>query len=231
MNNTGDRSAWLHNVAFRFKSHWWLKAPGTTLATIAFMVVYFALLEHPQFPVTAVPWTPVDRLVAFRPWAIVPYVSLWVYVSLVPMFLLLRQELLPYLSTVCLLSVIGLTIFLFWPTTVVQPAIDWRLYSSVDFLKTVAPSGNACPSMHVAFSVLTALWLQRLLKRMAAPAILRWINVIWCLFILWSTMALKQHLVLDVVAGAALALVIVVPHLYFTAASAAQAHQPLPTTD
>lgn len=215
MSQSGDRPDWVQSMAFRLKSFWWLKAVGTTVAITAFMVVYFTLLRHPQFPVTAVPWTPMDRMIEFRPWAIIPYGSLWLYISLVPALLLLRRELAPYFSTVALLSVSGLTIFLFWPTMVVQPDINWGLYPSVAFLKTVAPSGNACPSMHVAFSVLTALWLHRLFRRMAVPALIRWLNVLWCVLILWSTMALKQHLLLDVVTGSALALIIVVPHLYF----------------
>lgn len=224
MNKSGERPDWKQHVAFRFKSHWWLKALGTTMGITAFMVVYFTLLQHPQFPVTAVPWTPLDRVINFQPWAILPYGSLWLYISLVPALLLLRQELIPYFSTVCLLSICGLTIFLFWPTTVVQPDINWQLYPSVAFLKTVAPSGNACPSMHVAFSVLTALWLHQLLKRVSAPAFLRWGNMAWCVLILWSTMALKQHLLLDVVTGTALALIIVVPHLYFVSEQKTRVH-------
>src|SRR5699024_9701900 len=123
---------------------------------------------NPQFPVTAVAWTPLDHWIGFNAWAIVPYASLWFYISLVPAFLLLREAA-AYISTVLLISLIGFTIFLFWPTTVVQPDIDWALYPSVAFLKNVGEPANACPSMHVAFSVLTALWLHRLLKRVACP--------------------------------------------------------------
>lgn len=214
MNEIGRRSDWLQQLVFRFKSYGWVKAISTTAAITSFMVVYFALLRHPQFPVTAVPWTPVDRMIGFWPLAIIPYASLWLYISLLPASLL-RREFAPYFSTVVLLSLTGLTIFFFFPTTVVQPVINWQLYPAVAFLKTVAPSGNACPSMHVAFSVLTALWLDLQLKRVTAPTWVRAANVIWCLLILGSTMALKQHLLLDVVAGAALALIIVGPHLYF----------------
>jgi membrane-associated phospholipid phosphatase len=205
---------WLPQAAARLKSYWLLKMVGTTVAITAFMVVYFTLLQHPQFAVTAVPWTPLDRWIEFHAWGIGPYVSLWVYVSLVPALLVLRQEAPAYLSAVLLLSLIGFTIFLFWPTTVIQPDINWRLYPSVGFLKDAAPSGNACPSMHVAFSVLSALWLHRLLQRMGSPAFVRWINAGWCLLILWSTLALKQHLVLDVASGTALGMGVALPHLY-----------------
>lgn len=207
------RDFW-RQLIFRLKSNWLLKALGTPTAIAAFMVVYFALMKHPQFPVTTIPWTPLDRLIEFRSWSIIPYASLWLYISLVPALLLLRRELVPYLSAVLLLSLTGFTIFLFWPTVIVQPDVDWRLYPFVRFLKAVGSAGNACPSMHVAFSVLTALWLHRLFKRMAAPVMAYWVNGAWCVLILWSTLALKQHLALDVVAGAAAGLAVAVPHLF-----------------
>lgn len=219
MNNTQTRSAWQQEVLFRLKSHWFLKMIGITTCITSFMVVYFALLNHPQFPVTAVPWTPLDRMIGFHPWAIVPYASLWLYISLVPALLLFSEELPAYFSTISIQSLIGFTIFFFWPTTVVQPDINWDLYPYVGLLKTVAPSGNACPSMHVAFSVLTVFWMHRLLTKMNAPSVLRGLNIIWCLLILWSTMSLKQHLILDVVSGTALALIITLPHLYLFAAT------------
>lgn len=231
MIEAGNRSDWLQQAAFRFKSHWLLKMVGTPIAITAFMGVYFALLRHPQFPVTAIPWTPLDQMIAFRPWALFPYASLWLYISLVPAFLLLRRELAPYLSALVLLSVSGFTIFLFWPTTVVQPNVDWDLYPMVAFLKTVAPSGNACPSMHIAFAVLTALWLHRLLKRMEAPCVLSWINGGWCLLIFWSTLALKQHLALDVAGGVVLGLAVAVPHLVVLSKPNAVSGHPVPTSD
>lgn len=231
MIEAGHRPGWLQQAVFRFKSHWLLKMLGTTGAITTFMMVYFVLLRHPLFPVTTIPLTPLDRLIEFRPWSIVPYVSLWLYISLVPALLLVRRELAPYLSAVILLSLIGFAIFLFWPTVVPQPDVDWSLPPSVAFLKSMDASGNACPSMHVAFSVLTALWLRRLLKRMGAPIVLHGVNMGWCLLIVWSTLAIKQHLALDMEAGAALGLAVAVPHLYFLSEPDTDSGHPVPTTD
>lgn len=227
----GHRHVFMRQAAFRFKSHWLLKTLGTPMAIAAFMLVYFYLMKHPQFPVNTIPWTPLDHLIEFQPWSIVPYASLWLYISLVPALLLLRHELAPYLSSVLLLSLIGFAIFLFWPTTIEQPNLDWGLYPVVAFLKTMDSSGNACPSMHVAFSVLTALWLFRLLKRMSAPTTLHGVNVGWCLLILWSTLALKQHLAIDVAGGVALGLVVVVPHVCLLSEPDRHCSQAVPAVD
>jgi membrane-associated phospholipid phosphatase len=102
------------------------------------------------------------------------------------------------------LSVIGLGIFLFWPTAVPPPEVDWSLHSAFAFLRSVDASGNACPSLHVAFAVFTAVWFERLLRQMGAGRLVRALNWLWCLGILYSTVAIRQHVSLDVLAGAAL---------------------------
>lgn len=195
---------WLHQAALRFKWYWPFKAAGTPAAIAAFMYVYFLLLRHPLFPVTVMPLTGLDRLIGFEPWGIVPYASLWLYVSLVPALLYTRRELLPYLGAAAILSVIGFAIFLFWPTAVPRPDVDWARYPSVAFLKSVDASGNACPSLHVAFAVLSCLWLERVLGKVRAPLWVRGLNAGWCVLIAYSTLAIKQHVSLDVLAGAGL---------------------------
>jgi membrane-associated phospholipid phosphatase len=203
-----EKTGWLKQAVFRIKTFWLLKMLGTTSYMALFMVCYFWLLRHPLFPVTAVPLTGLDRLIPFQPWSIVPYVSLWLYISLVPLLFNTWRELAPYLGAVTLLSLAGFVIFLFWPTTIPKPDIDWSQYPSVAFLKSVDASGNACPSLHVAFAVLSGVWLQSLLKQMGAPLVMHLFNFCWCLLIAYSTLAIKQHVALDLEAGAALGLCI-----------------------
>lgn len=205
---------WWPQAVMRFKSQWMIKSVGTTGGIAAFMWAYFWLLRHPVFPVTVMPLTWVDRLIGFQSWSLVPYASLWIYISLVPGLLNLRREMAPYLSAVALLSLTGFAIFLFWPTAVPRPDVDWAHYPSIQFLKTVDTSGNACPSLHVAFSVMTALWLHRILKQLNAPGLPRLLNVFWCGLIAYSTMATKQHVMVDVETGAILGWVVGTLHLY-----------------
>src|SRR5262249_23463839 len=71
-------------------------------------------------------------------------------------------------------------------------------------LRRVDSTGNACPSMHVAAAVFTVIRVHDVLARAYAPRWLKWVNVLWCLLIVYSTLAVKQHVVLDAVAGALL---------------------------
>ena len=74
-------------------------------------------------------------------------------------------------------------------------------------------AGNACPSLHVATAVFSAIWIERLLRDVRAPWPLRCFNWAWVLLIVHSTLAIKQHVVLDAVAGVALALLMALPSL------------------
>ena len=137
---------------------------GTTLVMTLFFIAYFVVLHHPLFPVTTMPFTAIDRLIRFRPEALPLYLSLWLYVSLVPALLIDRRELVSYALATAGISVVGLGIFLLWPTTVFWPDADWSQHPAFAFLQSVDASGNACPSLHVAFAVFTAVWLRRLLR-------------------------------------------------------------------
>ena len=181
----------------------------------AFMTVYFWLLRHPLFPVTVVPLTGLDRLISFQPWSLVLYASLWLYLSIVPLLLYTRSEWIPYLSAITLLSLIGFGIFFFWPTAIPRPDIDWTQYPAIDFLKSVDASGNACPSLHVAFAVMNVIWLHRLLKELGTPVILRVLNGCWCAGIVYSTLATKQHVAIDVEMGLLLGSVVAIANLLF----------------
>lgn len=192
---------------------WPAKFIGTTLGMTVFFVVYFWLLHHPQFPITIMPLTAVDRLITFRPEALLLYVSLWFYVSLPPALLTDRRELWSYLMAATLLCVIGCAFFLFWPTAVPVFPLDSPRDSFFSILQRVDASGNACPSLHVAFAVFTACWMHRLLREMNAGALARAANWLWCVGILYSTIATRQHVAIDVAAGALLGAVVAMGHL------------------
>jgi membrane-associated phospholipid phosphatase len=77
-------------------------------------------------------------------------------------------------------------------------------------------SGNACPSLHVAYAVFTACWLHRQLLDFKAGRLPRLLNYLWCAAIIHSTMAIHQHVAWDVLAGALLGGAVVWPHLLWT---------------
>ena len=204
---------WMQQAAQRAGRHTFARLVIVTVAISVFMVGYFILLRHPLFPVTLVPVTALDRTIAFQPWSLLPYASLWLYISCAPMLLTGRRQYWLYGSSMVSLAAAGFAIFLFWPTAVPAPDVDWSRYPYVAFLKAVDAAGNACPSLHVAYAVMTALWLQRLLGDIGAPGWIKALNWTWCLVIGYSTLAIKQHLALDLVAGALLGAAFTWPHL------------------
>jgi membrane-associated phospholipid phosphatase len=162
------------------------------------------VLHHPFTTPTLMPLTALDRWVAFEPAALPLYFSLWVYVALAPALLDSGRGLAAYGLATLAISVVGFGIFMAWPTAVPPAAIDWSAHPSIAFLKDLDLAANACPSMHVAFAVLTGIWLDRLLREMHSRGWLLGLNWAWCAGILYSTVATRQHVVLDVLAGGVL---------------------------
>lgn len=196
--------AWYQQIAMAMRCHIVLKTIGIPLFIALFFTAYLYLLKHPAFPTTIMPFTVLDSWFSYQPLAMPLYVSLWVYVSLPPGLLATRRELYVYaagMSTTCL---IGLVIFYFWPTAVPLAHIDWTLHPGVDYLKSIDAAGNACPSLHVATASYSAIWLNVVLRRVGAPPWLWLVNWVWGAGILYSTLATRQHVVVDVLAGLAL---------------------------
>jgi membrane-associated phospholipid phosphatase len=199
-----SQPGWLRQCVARLTLFWPLKMIGTTLGMTFFFMAYFWVLRHPFGSPVVMPLTSLDRRIGFCPAALPLYVSLWVYVSLAPALLNTRRELFFVGVAALAMSVTGLGIFLLWPTTIPPAAIDWTHHSAFAFLKTVDASGNACPSLHVAFALFAAVWIARVLRQTGAGWLPHALNCVWCLGIFYSTVATGQHVVFDVLAGVAL---------------------------
>ena len=195
---------WHLQIFTRMKSHFVFKTVSITIFMWAFFAGYIYLLKNPVFPVTMMPLTMLDITVGFKPATLFLYVSLWLYVTLPPGLQATRGELIYYGLAIGILCVAGLTCFLFWPTAVPAANIDWQQSFGFSLLKGVDAAGNACPSLHVATAVFSAMWLNRVLLEVGAPASVRIFNWVWCAGIVYSTLATKQHVAVDMVAGALL---------------------------
>lgn len=204
LNENSQQMPWYRQVAAVMPRHMYLKGIGTTLFIGLFFGAYFYLLKGPAYATTVMPLTLLDRLIGFQPLALPMYISLWVYVSIPPALLATRRELYGYGLAMAGTCLAALVVFYFWPTAVPAANIDWARYPDVDFLKNMDASGNACPSLHVVTAVFSGIWLHHLLRRFGAP---RWIlvcNWVWCVGIVYSTLATRQHVAVDVLAGLAL---------------------------
>jgi membrane-associated phospholipid phosphatase len=188
-------------IATLIFTHFWFKMFGTMGFTLVFFAAYLYLLKHPAFPVSVMPITWPDRLVDFQPVALPVYLSLWAYVSLPPVLMQTPREIVRYGWRIGSLCLAGLVVFYFWPNAVPPANIDWTRHSGVAFLKSVDTAGNACPSLHVATSMFSALWLHWRMREMGLSPLAMLLNIAWCIGIAYSTMAVKQHVAIDVLAG------------------------------
>jgi len=203
-NGRSPALGWAAAIWLRARRLFLLKLFGITAVILLFFVGYFHVLRHPVHPVTTMPLTALDALIPFQPSMLVPYLSLWFYVGIAPGLQLTVRQLLTYAVWAIGLGLTGLGVFYLWPTAVPPLAVDVTDAMGFGLLRGLDASGNACPSMHVAFAVFSALWLAQVLKSLRVPAGLRALNLGWLLAIAWSTVAIRQHVVLDVVAGALL---------------------------
>lgn len=198
---------WVDALAMRLRHRFGMKLLGTTVVTWIFMLGYLYLLSHPQGPVTTVPLTAIDEAVAFDPRWMPVYLSLWLYAGSAPGLLLGGRTLAIYTSWISALCFAGLVIFYVWPTQSPVSAPSGVDFPGFALIRGVDSSGNACPSMHVAAALFTACASHVTLRQIDAPGWLKVLNGSWCAAIMYSTLAIKQHVVWDVVAGALLALV------------------------
>lgn len=181
-----------------------LKIVGVTLWNWAFFVGYFHTLRNPAFPVTAMPLTAVDHAIAFQPDWLVAYLTLWFYVGIAPGLMLRLRDMLVYGAWAGALCLTGLAFFYFWPTAVPAYPVDVVQHPGFALLQGVDAAGNACPSMHVASAAFSAPWIDRVLRQAGAPRMLRLLNLLWFVAIAYSTLAVKQHVLLDLLGGLAL---------------------------
>ncbi len=197
----------------RLRTRTLAKMLATMLGIGAFFIAYFWVLRHPFSPPVLMPVMALDRLVGFEPAFLPLYFSLWFYVSIAPALLASGRELAGYGAATGAISVIGFGVFMRWPTAAPPFAPTGPVPDGMQFLKDVDLAANACPSLHVAFAVFTALWLARILREMRTGALLHGLNVLWCAGILYSTLATRQHVLLDVLAGALLGAAVAWVHM------------------
>lgn len=201
-------TTWYTVLGRRIATLWVLKMIGTTLGISGFFFLYFWVMHNPPSEPTVMPLTRLDHWVGVSDDAMVLYGSLWFYISLAPAFAKDKAELWACARDAAAMAAIGLVVFWVFPTTVPAFPVDWAQYPALQFLKATDVGGNAFPSLHVAFAVFTAVLLRRQLRSVQAPAWVQVLNMLWAFGIVYSTLATRQHVLLDVLGGTLLAAVV-----------------------
>ncbi len=229
---SGEALPWTAEIALRMRRLFLLKLVGTIAFTWLFFIGYFQLLRHPTQPPITMPLTALDLLIPFQPYTLAAYLSLWFYIGVAPGLQRNFAELVVFGLWEAALCLSGLAVFYILPTAVPTLTFDVSSFPGFAMLQGVDATGNAFPSMHVAVAIFTAVHVEDVLRRARVPGVLRLANIAWFVAIAWSTLAVRQHVVLDVIGGAMLGLAFAVPSLRWrprTDASMARA-MPLPTS-
>jgi len=210
---TGSQPRWAAELGMRARRSFVLTLIGTTVFIGLFFIGYFYVQRHPVNTPIMMPVTPLDLMIPFQPYALLAYVSLWIYVGAGPGLQRTFTELAVYTLWIGGLCITGLAIFYFWPTQTPPLSLDSSTLSAFAVLHRLDKAGNACPSMHVAVAIFTLGRIDEVLRSTRSPLWLRLVNAAWFVVIAYSTLAVKQHVVLDVAAGALLGLAFLVPSL------------------
>jgi len=191
-------------LAALFRRHWRLKLWILVLLPVGLTLPFRALEVWTVFPVRIYPQIWLDRMIPFLPAAAWLYLSCFVYLGIAGLLVAKRRECWRYCWIMGGMAFVASLIFLLHPTAVPpRPVVTDQPYALVI---AADDTGNACPSLHVAFSVFAAVVAHDWLARFRARRGLRVLAWIWALAVSLSTIAVRQHLAIDVFWGALLGL-------------------------
>jgi len=168
---------------------------------------YFLLQQADALPGSGMLATPLDLRIAFEPRWIWAYASLALLVPLSPLLATSRDGLVRYARGLAWLCVASFVVFWLVPVVGPRPAATpsdglYGLIVSVD-----RPL-NSFPSLHAGLTAYSLLYAWRILREALSNRAWRLsvaLGVVWAGLILYSTLATKQHWVLDLPAGILLA--------------------------
>jgi membrane-associated phospholipid phosphatase len=170
-------------------------------------VPYFTLQRLRLLPLRQVPETAVDAAIGLWPAFLWPYLSIALLVPLAPLLARDPSDLRRYARGLALLCVPCFLIFALVPVEGPRPdlAPDHPLYR---WLVSVDRPTNSLPSLHAGLAVYSLLYAWRVLRDDLYGA-RRWgvwlAGAVWGALILVSTLATKQHWLVDLPPGALLA--------------------------
>lgn len=171
-------------------------------AAVVLMPGYLYIAAYHRGSAAHVPAIALDRALPVRPEWMLVYGSLYIFVIVLMMLVVRRWDLLRRaIQAHLFVMLLSYAVFLFYPTIASRPEVvpgdgfwAWTLRGMYD----MDPPYNCFPSLHVAYSFVTAFACYRVHRRVGIAAL------IWAALIGVSTVYTKQHYVLDAIAGAAL---------------------------
>ena len=204
----------LTQLRSRCKPHLWYQ-----LYWVIYLVWFFWLdntITQPKYIIHA----PLDDLIPFNEWFVIPYCS-WFLLLVAVTALLWWKDTASY-DKLCLMMFSGMTfcliVYMLLPNGLdLRPTVEEIGRSNpamwvLQLLWKVDASVNVCPSIHCQSTACMAIAISESKLAEERP-VLRPIALVWAALICLSTVFTKQHSVLDVVCGLAVA-VVWLPVLY-----------------
>lgn len=171
-----------------------------------FISVPYYLIQQINFTnITKMPTWKIDELIGFNSEYIWIYNSLHLFIIMVTFRYSDKKKLLQYTKGVVLIATISFAIFLIFPTEAVRPSSQNTSWF-YQFLIRIDGTTNAFPSLHVSLALFA---LYSLIKDQKNGIIGIIIYCVWCSAIIFSTLATKQHVFIDIIGGILLAFSIV----------------------
>lgn len=183
-----------------------------------FVVTHALLYEYPNaHPASApmeMPLLYVDRAMPILPWTFLVYVSDYLIGIIALILVRDPEDFQEFVRTAFFTLVICGIIFFFCPTIYPRPEYPqssiWLFEYTMHLVRTLDSPTNCFPSLHVALTSVCAWALRKQGKLVSGVAI------VWSAAIFVSTLTTKQHYLLDVVGGSAIAFsVIALDHLLY----------------
>jgi hypothetical protein len=186
---------------------WRLKVALTAIVGFTFCVPYFLIGNFPLLPVRELSLTALDRAIGFHPYPWVwIYQSEYIIVNAIPWLARRRGELIRYVRGFAMLSLISFLVFLLFPIRAPKPAVE-NATGMYWLLQQYDVPYNSLPSLHAGLVVYTLAFGNRIVGRDVGRGV-KLLFVVWAALILFATLATKEHYLVDIVTGVALALLV-----------------------
>jgi fatty acid desaturase len=152
---------------------------------VAVVLAYFGSLHTFWYADAVIPATPLDGAIPFWPMFVFPYLSFYLLAAAPLLVIHDRQRLRDIAYGFCLIVAVSTIVFLLWPNRIemaeTNALVQACLAGDLD--------RNACPSLHASLALYAAL------------ASRRGLISAWTIVVIASTLLIKHHVVIDVVAG------------------------------
>lgn len=178
----------------------------------------YHLIQRIDFTkVITMPSIKIDHLVPVNFDSVWIYHS-WIFLPIAVGFLIMRWELLKRFAwSMFAVNAVSFLVFLCVPTEAPRPSdlADAPLL----YLWTIQMDEptNACPSLHASVTVLSTIFATVLLGRFRMAWLWRSVTLVWAVGILWSTLATRQHVFIDIAVGSLLGSIVALVALRPTA--------------